>query len=85
MSNPNEIGTLQKIMVKPSAWELHHSGDVYWLRFTYDDPAKNPSWSEVVTRRGGRKEYKTADAALADIGKVSDFSLIFHMRANILD
>lgn len=81
MASPNEIGALQQIMVKPQAWELHCSSGVYWLRFTYLDPRKG-EWADVVTRRGGRKEYKTADAALSDVRKVADVACVYHMWAD---
>lgn len=70
MANVNDIGSLQRIMVKPMAWRLLGQIDgTYRVQFTYVDPQRS-EFCEVQTARGATKVYKTADAALADIAKV---------------
>lgn len=70
MASPNEIGMMMKIAVKPKAWRLvEHADGIYCLDFTYVEPSRG-DWCEVLTRRSGRKWYKTASAALRDIARV---------------
>lgn len=77
MANPNEISSLQRIMVKPLAWRMvEHADGEFSLDFTYVEPARL-EWAEVMTRRGGRKFYKTANAALRDIARVQSEAVIY--------
>ena len=70
MSSPNEISSLQKIMVKPMSWKVLQSVDgTYTLQFTYVI-ADRREYAEVLTRRGEIKTYKGTKALLNDIASV---------------
>ena len=78
MANPNEIGSLQKIMIKPTAWRITQKKDGnFLLLFTYCKPSRRAEFANVVTRRGQVKEYKKADSCLKDIARVQTEAMIF--------
>jgi hypothetical protein len=77
MSSPLEISVLKQVMVKPVAWKLvEHMDSLYTLEFTYSSPDRG-GWSEVRTRRGEVKRYKTSNAVLSDIKRVQDSAVIY--------
>lgn len=83
MAHVNSISGLRAIAVKPMAWRL--IGDLdgrFRLEFIYVDPARGEPWVPVVTARGRQKTYSSANAALADIGRVQDVALVYYEVRN---
>ena len=79
MSSPNEISSLQKIMVKPAQWRILQSVDkTYSLEFTYRRPEELAEFAPVMTRRDTIKTYKTMNAIFNDIQKVQQDALIHY-------
>ena len=77
MSSPNEISSLQKIMVKPAQWRITQSPDkTYQLEFTYRKTTELAEFAHVLTRRGQTKIYKSEKAIINDIAKVQKEALI---------
>jgi hypothetical protein len=75
--SPQEISIMQKIAVKPSAWKVTQEMDgIFQLAFTYAAPAR-AEWADVLTKRGEKKTYKTADACFRDIARVTHESVVF--------
>lgn len=78
MAHVNSIAGLQAISVKPMAWRIVSHLDGRWtLEFTYVEPGREP-WVPVVTARGLQKIYSSANAALADIGRVQSQAVIYY-------
>lgn len=81
MSSPNEIASLQKIMVKPMSWRVLQSPDgSYTLQFTYL-PSIKAQYAEVLTRRGDIKTYQHMTSVMNDIKRVQQDGMInFHFN-----
>lgn len=77
MAHVNSIASLQSIVVKPKAWRLSDADGRFRLEFTYVAPGREP-WVPVMTARGNRKTYASANAALADIAKVQAEAVIYY-------
>lgn len=68
----NSIGALKRMAVKPRAWKLIEDAPGLWgVAFHWGASADSPDdWHSLKTARGERRQYKSSDAALADIRSV---------------